>query len=418
MKKYSFYAVSCILIYLSIELVAAGGLFLLKKVQHLEYHPILTASLPSLEQRTLQDLIDGKTTYLFHNAILGWTIKPGGYWYDLYRANAQGIRGDREYQNVPQKNIIRIVTFGDSFTHGEEVKNADTWQEQMNQVRQNLEVINFGVGGYGLDQSFLRYRNEGRLYNPHIVFIGFMEENINRLVNIFRPFYLPGIPLTKPRFITQGKQLVLMPNPMADFNDCKNLLHNPKIFLSKFGAHDFHYNVGLKDGPLDFSPAVRMLKLLYNRIYSSYLEYTDKSIYKSGYFNPKSEAFRICVTLFDTFYHEVQKNNSLPVIVLFPNRTDIERYRKYKTKVYSPLIEYFHSKGYRFIDVIDAFEKYAKSSRTDELFLKQHYSSLGNSVVARFLLDYLSENSFTSAPAFTTAISSPGMPKPAEVKKP
>ena len=41
----------------------------------------------------------------------------------------------------------------------------------------------------GWTKSFLRYLKVGTTYNPDIVFIGYMSENIARNVNIFRPFY-------------------------------------------------------------------------------------------------------------------------------------------------------------------------------------------------------------------------------------
>jgi len=419
MKSFIFSIIVFLLVYCLLELSSFLGLAVLKKYRHIAYQPILTASLTADHQKTLRDLIQGKTTYLLHSAALGWTIKPQGRWYDLYRANSQGIRADRDYQPFPRSNAVRIATFGDSFTHGDEVKNNDTWQEQLNRLDHNLEVINFGVGGYGLDQAFLRYQQEGVPYHPQIVFIGFMEENINRLVNVFRPFYAPGIPLTKPRFIIQGKQLVQLPNPMADMNDCKKLLDDPKWYLSEFGAHDFHYTAGLKDGSPDFSPSVRMLKLLYHQIASRYSEKNDRSIYKNGSFNTASEAYSICSMLFDAFYRDVQKNKALPIIVVFPNRSDIERYQHDKIKAYTPLITYMRSQGYRFIDLCDAFEKYAKSSPIDELFITHHYSPMGNSIVAQFLFDYLAENRFTTPAGVKAAIASSSDELPrAEEKKP
>jgi hypothetical protein len=404
MKRFLFSVLVLILIYFSFELFSLLGLWLLKNVRHVEYNPVLASSLCPVDRKTLEDLVACKTTYLLHSPALGWTIKPKGYWFDLYRANSQGIRADRDYQPFPGSNAVRIATFGDSFTHGEEVKNGDTWQEQLNRLDRNLEVINFGVGGYGLDQAFLRYQRDSVCYHPQLVFIGFMEENINRLVNVFRPFYTPGIPLTKPRFMIKDNQLVLLPNPMEDLDDGKKLLYDPERFLSEFGANDFHYTTGLKDGPLDFSPSVRMLKLLYHQIAFRYLEEVDRSIYKNGTFNTASEAFRICSKLLDAFCRDVQKHKALPLIVLFPNRADIERYRQYKTKVYAPLVSYIRSRGYRFVDLSDAFEKYAASKRIDELFLVYHYSSLGNAIVAQFLLDYLRENHLDSASALQTAI--------------
>ena len=401
MKKLLFSLLAVILLYVSLELSSLLGLGLLKRVRNLEYKPVLTTVLSPDHLKILQDLINGKATYLMHSPMLGWSIKPNGFWQDLYRANSKGIRANKEYQFFPDEKIIRVATFGDSFTHGEEVKNDDTWQEQLNRRDHNLEVINFGVGGYGLDQAFLRYKTEGKIYHPRIVLIGFMQENINRTVNVFRPFYTEGIPLTKPRFILQNDALILLPNPLTELTACRELLNNPAPLLSQLGENDFHFSVRNKASFFDFSPSFRINKLVYQTLYKRYY---DKSIYKNGYLNPKAEAFVISRKLFDEFYAEAQRNNSLPIIVLFPCREDIYRYFKNKTKIYAPLIDYYVSQHYRFIDLLDAFEKYAQSVPLKDLFMQDHYSPLGNSIVAQFMLDYLKEHTFTDRQVIKTTI--------------
>ena len=419
MKKYLFSLLAVILLYVSLELSSLLVLDLLKRVRNLEYKPVLTTVLSPEHRQTLQDLIAGKTTYLLHSPALGWTIKPQGYWENLYRANSKGVRADKDYQPFPRSNAVRIATFGDSFTHGEEVKNDDTWQEQLNRLCPQLEVINFGVGGYGLDQSFLRYENEGKLYHPHIILIGFMQENINRSVNVFRPFYVEGLPLTKPRFIVEDDALTLLPNPMPDLTAYKKLLNNPEPFLSQFGQNDFHFSVRVRASFLDFSPSVRMIKLIYQKLYNRYLIYSDRAIYKNGYLNPKGEAFVIIKKLFDQFYAEAQHSESLPIIVLFPCRVDMERYFKNNIKIYEPLVNYFMLQNYQYIDLFDVFKKYAQSVPLKDLFMQDHYSPLGNSIVARGLLDYLSENRLIKTPVIQSPIpTKQGMIQRAQQKKP
>ena len=203
--------ITVFLLYGSVEILSAGGLFFLKRVRHIEYAPLSTASVLTQDHRdNLQALFAGETDYLVHSPLLGWGIKPDGRWHDMYQANVQGIRATKEYEPRPAPGRVRIAAFGDSITHGDDVKNEDTWQVQMEKSDPSLEVVNFGVAGYGLDQALLRYLHEGISYHPQVVFIGFMEENINRLVNVFRPFYYPGIPLAKPRFILRNDELVLL----------------------------------------------------------------------------------------------------------------------------------------------------------------------------------------------------------------
>jgi len=67
-----------------------------------------------------------------------------------------------------------MATFGDSFVFGDGVRNNQTWQHFLEQSIENFEVLNFGVSGYGLGQSYLRYLKEGLRFNPDIVFFNYI----------------------------------------------------------------------------------------------------------------------------------------------------------------------------------------------------------------------------------------------------
>jgi hypothetical protein len=102
-----------------------------------------------------------------------------------------------------------------------------------------LEVLNFGVSGYSPDQAWLRYQRDGRAYQPCAVLIGYMIENVNRVVNRFRPFYQPdtGIVLGKPRFQVQSGQLTLLPIPAQQVTDYAD----PAWVERSLGPNDFWY---------------------------------------------------------------------------------------------------------------------------------------------------------------------------------
>ena len=129
-------------------------------------------------------------------------------------------------------------------------------------IDSKLEVLNFGVKGFGTDQAFLRYKKDGIKYNSHIVLIGFMSENIFRNVNVFRPFYLKNtkFPLTKPRFILEKNKLVLLNNPTQNLSDYNKILDDPVNMISTLGTNDFYYQRKYKKGPFDSLPSVRLIK--------------------------------------------------------------------------------------------------------------------------------------------------------------
>ena len=364
------------------ELCATFGLHLLNKYRDLRYEPADVLSAKHSE--IIRNLIDQKTNYLFFSPTLGWTIKKNGS-SDLYQANSYGIRSDKEYALSPPDGIRRVSTFGDSFTHCDDVKNNETWQAIMESHDANIEVLNFGVGGYGLDQAYLRYREDGRQHKPHIVLIGFMSENIYRNVNTYRPFYFPktGVPLTKPRFIIKDGHLTLIPNPMKSLDDYKDFLSNAQYSLPEIGEHDdyYKYKKYYKSSIFDFSNTVEIFKLLINGITN---KLTNDKIIINGKYNENSDALIVTKKIFDEFYNESINNNSTPIIVIFPEICDIIRYNEKKEKQYSIILEYFDSKGYKYIDLMDAFN----NTKVEELF-KGHYSPFANKLVAEYILDYL-----------------------------
>ncbi len=82
------------------------------------------------------------------------------------------------------------------------------------------------------------------------------------------------------------------------------------------------------------------------------------------------------------------------LILLFPERFDFPSYRK--NKRYTPLIRYFDTKGYDYIDLFNAFDGLDEKFTLDELFMKgNHYSPLGNELVAGYIWSYLQEHKLT-----------------------
>ena len=91
---------------------------------------------------------------------LGWIRKPGtsGIEFNYKGSSKFKISKNGSRFNPSNKfKSTKIATFGDSFTFCRQVNDHQTWQSHL---AKNLKtnVLNFGVGNYGLDQSYLKYR--------------------------------------------------------------------------------------------------------------------------------------------------------------------------------------------------------------------------------------------------------------------
>jgi hypothetical protein len=83
---------------------------------------------------------------------LGWRYRSG-FRSPTDRINSQGLRALREYSSRPAPGIFRVAAFGDSYVYGTEVPDGECWAARIEELDPGIEVLNYGVGGYGVDQA-------------------------------------------------------------------------------------------------------------------------------------------------------------------------------------------------------------------------------------------------------------------------
>jgi hypothetical protein len=156
---------SRILSWFLIALLVAGGAFALLEValRATEYSkPILYRADPQL----------------------GWSLRPGarGLYNDegmsRIRISPAGMR-DRTHPLAKPEDVYRVAVLGDSHAEAMQVDFKDTfwWQleERLEQCRlrpgKRVEVMNFGVRGYGLSQALAVLESRAMRYAPDLVLL-------------------------------------------------------------------------------------------------------------------------------------------------------------------------------------------------------------------------------------------------------
>jgi len=366
-----------------VEALASIGM----RVVTVPYSPLHPPYLNAQQREQLQALLDHQPTYVAFDPTLGWTNRPNAVSADgLYRSNAQGLRADREYSPALPADHVRILAYGDSYTQSDDVTYDDSWEVQLAARRPEVEVLNAGVAGYTLDQELLRFEEKSPRVASDIVLIGFMAENINRIVNVFRPFYLTvGTPLAKPRFVLRGDDLVLLPNPLQDEDDLRRLLAGDPRLLADMAAHDYWYDVWPIAGREDVFATVRLIKATWSA--AKHVLHPDSLIDWRGIYKPTSEGFVITVKLFNRFVREAVARGELPLIVLFPNAQDL--YRGLRER-YAPLARTLQDEGLAVIDCETAFSQPASAYGITAASI--HYPAAGDAVVADTIGRYLTEH--------------------------
>ena len=133
-----------------------------------------------------------------HHPVRGWAVAPNVRNLEVFggkrlNTDARGLRGAREVPFEKSPGTTRIAIFGDSFTFGEEVSDDETFAHQLERLLPGVEVLNFGVHGYGHDQELLYLREALPLYRPDVVLVGHVTDDSMRNMLAFRSF-------AKPRF--------------------------------------------------------------------------------------------------------------------------------------------------------------------------------------------------------------------------
>jgi hypothetical protein len=404
-KKIAFSLVLLAFLWAVAELACLVGLWYLKRYKNVEYQPKVVEDLNDKHKGILAAQIADTSSYMVFDPELGWTIRPNGN-KPQFKANSKGLRATREYDLSVPPGKVRVAAFGDSFTHASGVPTGFTWEEKLEEMVPGFEVINFGIPGSDPGQGLLRYRREGIQYHPSIVLIGMMSENINRMVNVFRPFYFPrsGIPFTKPRFAIEGGKLVLVENPIKSIDDYKGLLSDPEKWLPRLGEHDYFYQRNNQRSRFDFLPSVRFAHIIR-------IQYFDQPIFTpAGQYNTRSEAYQVSFRVLDEFYREALDHGSLPVIVLFPQRREVKERHNHRQVTYQPLLDDLRRRGYRVIDLGDGFEKYdPEADMARKNFL--HYPKVGNEMAAEWIRDVLTQQGLTTPEGVQAALKATKAPR-------
>jgi hypothetical protein len=120
----------------------------------------------------------------------GYALKPGMHgWYrkegeSFVRINSDGLR-DREHATRKPPNTFRIAILGDSYAEALQVPlESAFWHVLEGRLREcpalsgrDVEVLNFGVSGYGTAQELITLREKVWGYSPDLVLLAVTTNN-------------------------------------------------------------------------------------------------------------------------------------------------------------------------------------------------------------------------------------------------
>ncbi len=302
-----------------------------------------------------------------------WRSEIGGPKYDE--------TGTRRLPGIPNTEPPAVSLYGDSFTYGDEVDDEHAWGYLLARAL-GRRVANYGVGGYGSDQAFLRFRqNTG---DPSgVVVLGHLTENILRnlsrnrdLLNWTRFYSL------KPRFVIDAQgELQLLELPELDENAYLRSVGVDAPFLAI--EHE-NFQLGGPTGatalkfPFTWSIArnfnyFRMRALL--RRQPEYAEFYEPE-------HPLQGA-RITLGICAEFAREAERRGKHALVLIFPTRDDVKHFRKTGRWFYATLVDGLRTAKLEFLDFGPLLDERLGARKVSEFFMPRgHYSEEVNALIA------------------------------------
>jgi hypothetical protein len=304
--------------------------------------------------------------------VLGWTVGANRVSEDgLYKSGKEGIRSPAvgvSYKKPQRSHRLAIV--GDSFTFGIGVPFESSWGAQLEyRMADTVEVLNFGVNGYGIDQAYLRYTRDAKPLHPDIVMLGFISWDFPRVLHVY-PFVGSDwqIPFAKPRFDIQGEVIEPVNVPLMAPS---NLFDLPTVTSLPF----LEYEPGFVADEWDWKWYHRSTLVRY--LVSRFPRWPNPSPVSS-----EAAMGVINVVILDRFVREVEAAGAIPLLVYLPSLSDFDEDESQKRN-WDLVRSRMRDKGLSFSDLTACM----KQDDYRALFLRgdPHYSAEGNARAAECL---------------------------------
>ena len=305
-----------------------------------------------------------------HDDLLGHVPNPGfsgpGVGRSFHTIDAEGFRSCGE--SPPSSDGGAILTVGDSYTYGDEVRDEEAWPAQLQRLT-GRRVLNAGVTGYGFDQMVLRAERYVATHRPALLIASFIADDIRR-VEMRRLWWRD-----KPWFVLDGEgkgedgQLALKGVPVPPHRSTlpphlrhrldTALLGLPNIVQHLAGYHRRVHRAGF---------GVEIAKHLIERL------------------------------------ARLQAEAGLKVVVMaqYPPDTWTQRnYLAYQRRIVEPLLACAAQNG---VATVDTFRRLAAEPNPQDFYASAHMNPRGNLMIASLLaatLPTLIANAAAAAPAAT-----------------
>jgi hypothetical protein len=240
-----------------------------------------------------------------------------GWW----QSNNLGARASHDVGERTTPGQQRWLVFGDSFAVGSRVRQEEVWSSILDVNLESVEVLNFGVDGYGMGQSYLRYQAvKERLEHDLILLMFVPAEDLWRDVNTRRD--LRGnweLYWVMPRFILDQGKLRLIESPFE--GTAAQDQQSPDELNIVLREHLRLYDRFYFDSRFE-EPWLIGKSILYKLLAKAYFNYQDQTLIQ-GFRDADSEASQVSRAIFAAMNDEALEDGNRFVLVFLPSLYDL-----------------------------------------------------------------------------------------------
>jgi hypothetical protein len=299
--------------------------------------------------------------------------------------------GSRRIPAFPEPGQECVTLYGDSFTYAADVSDAEAWSNVLSRLLA-CRVGNFGVGGYGTDQAYLRFERNSVDRAPFTL-LGIYPDDAIR--NLTRDAYLAfGIfPASfKPRFSYSQGKLVLLPMPTAPSDRLAEYSLHPEQFLE-----DDMLLPGTPNGPVraQFPFFATLLRIAVSPRVQNWMSGRPSwmNIYTPG---DPSMGLETMQGIVEKFAALCARRDKRCAVVLFPTPKSYAYFEKTGQSALTNLAQGMDRVGIRYLDFSPAISRELTGRRYCDLMTMPencvgHFNAQGNELVAKLVHKFLLE---------------------------
>jgi len=382
-KKLAAYAIMAGLVMLTVELFS----YVVLRYVIIPMNPSLIYVPPYVDPVLYADYSD------YRHPVLGWsTAAPNER---RYSAKVES----RPNPAYPNETTSCVSIYGDSFTFGSEVDDSQAWGNQLS-ILLGCKVANFGYGGYGSDQAYLRYSlNEGDVSQINI--LGIYPYNVLRNLNQYRPF-LAGPRASsiglKPRFIYENNDIRLIPPP--------EFTHDKLVEATKTPDQYFPYETFLPDSAhgspsLSFPNTLVLLRFAMSKGFRNFVLKQPSWIEFLEDDHP-TNAIDITDKITQRFADLSVQRGGRSIVVIFPTISSFRYYKRTGNIATQPISTRLESNSISHIDTHQGISDYLGERDYCELLVNPeecsgHLNPEGNELIANLLKTHIDTQSLSPA---------------------